>query len=70
MTEISSPLQACRFFGLAITFIAHGFLCESPKILILFVLLIISVVPYAMLEIRMEAQRKAHSNSIWRKMLS
>lgn len=64
ITEISSPLQACRFFGLAITFAAHGFLCENHKILILFILLVISVVPYAMLEIRMEAQRKAHSNSI------
>lgn len=64
MTEISAPLQSFRFLGLAITFGAHSFLCENPKILILFILLVISIIPYTMLEIRMEAQRKAYSNSI------
>lgn len=64
ITQISSPLQAFRFLGLGITFAAHGFLCENLKILILFVMLVISVIPYAMLELRMESQRKAFSNSI------
>lgn len=64
ISQISSPLQACRFLGLGITFAAHGFLCENPKILILFILLVISVIPYAMLEIRLEGQRKSQSNSI------
>lgn len=68
--QISSALQAFRFLGLGVTFIAHGFLCENVKILVLFILLVVSIVPYAMLEIRLENQRKAHvqSNSIWRKM--
>lgn len=64
IAQISSILQAFRFLGLGLTFAAHGFLCENPKILILFILLVISVIPYAMLEIRMEGQRKAQSNSI------
>lgn len=64
IAQISSKLQAFRFLGFGITFAAHGFLCENPKILILFVLLVISVVPYAMLEIRLESQRKLQSNSI------
>lgn len=61
--EVASPLQACRFLGLGITFVAHGFLCENPKILILFILLVISVIPYAMLETRLEGQRKSQSSS-------
>lgn len=62
--QVSSPLQAARFLGMGITFAAHGFLCENPKILLLFILLVISIVPYAMLEIRLESQRKVQSNSI------
>lgn len=62
--QILSPLQAFRFLGLGITFAAHGFLCENPKILFLFILLVISIVPYGMLELRLENQRKAQSNSI------
>lgn len=64
ISQVSSPLQACRFLGMGITFAAHGFLCENPKILILFILLVISIIPYAMLEIRLEAQRRLQSNSI------
>lgn len=64
MMETASPLQTCRFLGLGITFAAHGFLCEYPKIIILFVFLVISVIPYAMLEIRMESQRRSQSASI------
>lgn len=59
VTDVTAPLQALRFLGLGITFAAHGFLCESMKIIALVVLLVISVPPYAMLEIRLEAQRKA-----------
>lgn len=62
--EVASPLQACRFLGLGITFAAHGFLCEHPKILVLFILLVITVIPYAMLETRLEGQRKTHSSSM------
>lgn len=62
--EISAPLQALRFLGGGVTFIAHTFLCENVKILILFVMLVISVVPYTMLEVRLESHRKAHSSSI------
>lgn len=62
--EISSLLQACRFFGCAITFFAQLFLCENQKILILFILLVISVIPYSILEIRLESRRKTHSMSI------
>ena len=68
--EVASPLQACRFLGLGVTFAANGFLCENPKILILFILLVICVLPYAMLEIRMESQRKAQSTNMWRTMVS
>lgn len=64
VTEVMGPLQALRFFGLAVTFAAHGFLCENPKILILVIILVVSVPPYAMLEIRLEAQRKAHIVSL------
>ncbi|XP_030568311.1 protein unc-93 homolog A [Drosophila novamexicana] len=59
VTEVNASLQALRFLGLAITFAAHGFLCESVKIIALVVLLVICVPPYAMLEMRLEAQRKA-----------
>ncbi|KAH8386915.1 hypothetical protein KR093_003461 [Drosophila rubida] len=59
VTEVTAPLQALRFLGLGVTFAAHGFLCESMKIIALVVLLVISVPPYAMLEMRLEAQRKA-----------
>ncbi|XP_017064214.2 UNC93-like protein isoform X2 [Drosophila eugracilis] len=59
VTEVQAPLQALRFLGLGLTFAGHGFLCESMKIIALVVLLVISVPPYATLEIRLEAQRKA-----------
>ncbi|EDV99636.1 protein unc-93 homolog A [Drosophila grimshawi] len=59
VTEVTAPMQGLRFLGLAITFAAHGFLCESLKIIALVVLLVICVPPYAMLEMRLEAQRKA-----------
>ncbi|XP_030379378.1 UNC93-like protein [Scaptodrosophila lebanonensis] len=59
VTEVTASLQALRFLGLGVTFAAHGFLCESAKIIALVILLVISVPPYAMLEIRLEAQRKA-----------
>ncbi|XP_055856408.1 uncharacterized protein LOC129919526 [Episyrphus balteatus] len=64
VTEVMGPLQGLRFFGLGVTFAAHGFLCENPKILILVIILVVSVPPYAMLEIRLEAQRKAHIVSL------
>uniref|UniRef100_A0A182MAR1 Major facilitator superfamily associated domain-containing protein n=1 Tax=Anopheles culicifacies TaxID=139723 RepID=A0A182MAR1_9DIPT len=57
--EVTSPLQALRFLGLAITFAGHGVLCEAPKIIILAILLVISVIPYTMLELKLENQRKA-----------
>ncbi|XP_052867915.1 uncharacterized protein LOC128273891 [Anopheles cruzii] len=57
--EATSPLQALRFLGLAITFAGHGLLCEGPKIIILAILLVIAVVPYTMLELKLENQRKA-----------
>ncbi|KAH8324968.1 hypothetical protein KR074_000566 [Drosophila pseudoananassae] len=59
VAEVSAPLQGLRFLGLGLTFAGHGFLCESVKIIALVVLLVISVPPYATLEIRLEAQRKA-----------
>lgn len=62
--EITSPVQALRFVGLSVTFAAHGFLCEHQKILVMFVLLVITVLPYAMLETRLEAQRKNHHTHI------
>lgn len=58
LLEIASPLQALRYLGLGVTFAAHGFLCENPKILILVILLVMTVVPYGMLEVRLETQRK------------
>uniref|UniRef100_A0A182JD23 Uncharacterized protein n=2 Tax=Anopheles atroparvus TaxID=41427 RepID=A0A182JD23_ANOAO len=57
--EVTAPLQALRFLGLAITFAGHGVLCEAPKIIILAILLVISVIPYTMLELKLENQRKA-----------
>ncbi|ETN59899.1 hypothetical protein AND_008481 [Anopheles darlingi] len=57
--EIMSPLQALRFLGLAITFAGHGVLCESPKIIILAILLVTAVIPYTMLELKLESQRRA-----------
>ncbi|XP_055639392.1 uncharacterized protein LOC129777248 isoform X2 [Toxorhynchites rutilus septentrionalis] len=59
LTEVLSPLQALRFLGLGITFAGHGLLCEAPKIIILAILLVISVIPYTMLELKHESQRKA-----------
>uniref|UniRef100_A0A1B0G579 Uncharacterized protein n=1 Tax=Glossina morsitans morsitans TaxID=37546 RepID=A0A1B0G579_GLOMM len=60
VAEVTAPLQSLRFLGLAVTFAAHGFMCETPKIITLVVILMLSVPPYAMLEIRLETQRKAH----------
>ncbi|XP_038119756.1 uncharacterized protein LOC6048876 [Culex quinquefasciatus] len=59
VAEVMSPLQALRFLGLGITFGVHGLLCEAPKIIILAILLVISVIPYTMLELKLESQRKA-----------
>ncbi|XP_062564314.1 uncharacterized protein LOC134227087 [Armigeres subalbatus] len=59
VAEVMSPLQALRFLGLGITFAGHGILCEAPKIIILAILLVISVIPYTMLELKLETQRKA-----------
>lgn len=64
VAEISSPLHALRCLGLALTFIAHGVLCETPKIIILVIVLVIAVPPYAMLEIRLESQRKTQMLSL------
>lgn len=58
LIEIASPLQALRYLGLGVTFAAHGFLCENPKILILVILLVMTSIPYGMLELRLETQRK------------
>lgn len=62
--EVTSPLQALRFLGLAITFAAHGYMCETPKIISLVIILVVSVLPYAMLEIRLESQRKTQLISL------
>lgn len=59
VAELMSPLQALRFLGLGITFAGHGVLCEGPKIIILAIMLVISVIPYTMLELKLETQRKA-----------
>ncbi|XP_046803468.1 uncharacterized protein LOC111685935 isoform X1 [Lucilia cuprina] len=64
VAEVASPLQALRFLGLGITFAAHGFMCETPKIITLVIILVVSVLPYAMLEIRLESQRKAQLNNL------
>ena len=58
--EAASPIQALRFVGLGVTFAAHGFLCENAKILILFILLVLTILPYGMLEVRLEIHRKNH----------
>lgn len=62
--EVSSPIQALRFLGLGITFAAHGILCENAKILILFILLVLTVLPYGMLEVRQETYRKSHHSNL------
>ncbi|XP_075157030.1 uncharacterized protein LOC142230263 [Haematobia irritans] len=59
VVEVTSPMQALRFLGLSITFAAHGYMCETPKIISLVIILVVSVLPYAMLEIRLESQRKS-----------
>ncbi|XP_055605998.1 uncharacterized protein LOC129754142 isoform X1 [Uranotaenia lowii] len=64
VAELMSPLQALRFLGLGITFAFHGLLCEAPKIIILAILLVISVVPYTMLELKLEGQRKSAKLSL------
>lgn len=62
--EVASPIQALRFLGLGITFAAHGFLCENAKILILFILLVITILPYGLLEGRLENVRKNHHSNL------
>ncbi|KAG4071375.1 hypothetical protein HA402_004079 [Bradysia odoriphaga] len=62
--EVTSPLQALRFLGLGVTFAAHGLLCENIKILILVILLVITIIPYGMLEVRLEAQRKSQKEKL------
>lgn len=62
--EVTSPLQALRYLGLGLTFALHGFLCENVKILVLVILLVITVIPYGMLEIRLEAQRKSQKEKL------
>lgn len=64
VAEVTSPLQSLRFLGLGITFTAHGFMCETPKIITLVIILVVSVLPYAMLEIRLESQRKTQLNNL------
>lgn len=64
IVEIASPLQALRCLGLSMTFAAHSFLCETPKIITLVAILVFSVPPYALLEIRLETQRKAQINTL------
>jgi len=58
IVEVAAPLQGLRFLGLGITFAAHGFICETPKIIILVILLVVCVIPYTMLELRLESQRR------------
>lgn len=62
--EVTSPLQALRYLGLGLTFAAHGFLCENVKILVLVILLVITVIPYGMLEVRLETQRKSQKEKL------
>ena len=64
VSEVASPLQSLRFLGLGITFAAHGFMCETPKLITLVIILVVSVLPYAMLEIRLESQRKAQLSNL------
>lgn len=59
VTEVTSPLQGLRFLGLGFTFAAHGLMCETPKIITMVIILALSLPAYAMLEIRLEAQRKS-----------
>ncbi|XP_054087569.1 uncharacterized protein LOC105215205 [Zeugodacus cucurbitae] len=59
VTDVTSPLQALRFLGLGVTFAAHGLMCETPKIITMVIMLVLSLPAYAMLEIRLEAQRKS-----------
>ncbi|XP_017477783.1 PREDICTED: uncharacterized protein LOC108367635 isoform X1 [Rhagoletis zephyria] len=58
VTEVTSPLQGMRFLGLGMTFAAHGLMCETPKIITMVIMLVVSLPAYAMLETRLEAQRK------------
>lgn len=74
--NVAAPLQAFRFMGLGITFLLHTFICEYHKILILVVLLVICLPPYAVLEVRLEAQRKSQATitsttatTMWRNVL-
>lgn len=63
IVEVMSPLHGIKYLGLGVTFAAHGFLCEFPKIVILAILLVVSVPPYTSLEMKLEAQRKATSTT-------
>lgn len=63
MLEVLTPIHGIQYLAMGVTFGAHGFLCEYAKIIVLAILLIVSVPPYASLEIRLEAQRKATQNS-------
>lgn len=60
VVAVAARVQALRYAGLAVTFAAHGLLCEQAKITCMFVLLCVTVVPYGMLEVRLEAQRRNH----------
>lgn len=63
MLDVLSPVYAIKYLAMGITFGAHDFLCEYAKIIVLAILLVVSVPPYASLELRLEAQRKAmHAN--------
>ncbi|ALC49530.1 CG3078 [Drosophila busckii] len=62
--SITASLQTLRFVGLGLSFMAHGFICEKVKIIALMVLLIVCVLPYAILEVRLDAQRKATLHSL------
>ncbi|XP_036227183.2 protein unc-93 homolog A [Bactrocera oleae] len=64
VTDVTSPLQGLRFLGLGITFAAHGLMCETPKIITMVIILVISLPAYAMLEIRLEAQRKSQLTNL------
>lgn len=64
VTDVTSPLQGLRFLGLGITFAAHGLMCETPKIITMVIILVLSLPAYAMLEIRLEAQRKSQLTNL------
>lgn len=68
MLEVLTPFHGIKYLAIGVTFGAHGFLCEYAKIIVLAILLIVSVPPYASLEIRLEAQRKVmqsnHAKSV------